>query len=197
MTFAQAVAEICSRVNDPLQDTFGDRAEQAFLQAVCENAISEDTPIEEIQDLVVDAVDSVEFSGTGGVLPYEANVPIANGTLRVLDVFIDPGDLIVNTDMTLKAVSHDEIKRMKLEPAFKPAGDECFWYRVGNEIRFVLSNDWEGDQTINFTIQIINSPVSSEWGENDLTTDQGYSLGFLYRCIDNAATRIRLEIAGA
>ena len=55
MTFEEVTTEICSRVNDPLQDTYGDRAKQYFEQAVCELAVSEDTQIEEIQELVVDA----------------------------------------------------------------------------------------------------------------------------------------------
>lgn len=197
MTFTDVVTEICTRVNDPDKDTYGLRAESAFLQAICELAISEETQLEEIQELVqeIEASDN----GSSGPVDFvggEAAQDIPYGTLKVIDVYITPEDL-VNTELTLKEVTHDEIKRTKLEPSFLPGGNECFWYRVKNQIRFLLSGEWGSDDAVGFRIQAIVNPESTEWGEEDLTSDRGYSLGFLYRCIDNAVAKIRLEIAGA
>ena len=184
-TFDDIVTEICTRVNDPLKDTYGDRAESLFVQAVCELAV--DTPIEEIQELVVGIANSnVDFFN------HEASVNITKGTLKVMDVFIDSADL-VTSDLILKAVDHDDIKRMNLEPAYKPAGNECFWYRIGNTIRFLLSEDWEGENVLNFTIQSIFSPNKTNWTAS-MIDDHGYSRGFLYRCIDNAVAKLRAEL---
>ena len=189
MTFEEITTEICTRVNDPLKDTYGERAEQLFTQAVCELAVADDANPEEMQELITDiAGDSVVFGNN------EAKVEIPKGTLRVLDVYIEPENL-VTSDLILKAVTHDEIKRMNLEPAYKPAGDECFWYRVGNTIRFLLSRDWEGATEIDFTILAIDGADPTVWETgDDMTSGHGYSRGFLYRCIDNAVAKLRLEL---
>lgn len=185
MTFAEIITEICARANDPLKDVYGDRAEQLFVQAVGE--LATDTSIVEIQELVIDAVEEAVLFADN-----EASVDIKKGTIKVLDVYIDPADL-VTSNLILKEVEHSDIKRMNLEPAFAPGGDECFWYRVMNQVRFLLSPDWEGPTSIEFNIQIINSPNQSDW-TGDMTTQHGYSTAFLYRCIDNAVVRLREEL---
>ena len=198
MTFGDAVTEICTRVNDPERDTYEDRAATLFVQAVCEIAVAEDTRLEEMQELLVD-VEAMENDDTGTLKGVtfsggESFLNIPYGTLKVLDVYIDPQDLAVTT-MTLKKVTHDEIKRTKLEPSFLPTGDECFWYRVGNQIRFLLSSEVNvGSDLLHFTVQTIVNPDSNNWGTNDLVNDNGYSLGFLYRCIDNAVAKLRAEV---
>ena len=198
MTFGDAVTEICTRVNDPERDTYEDRASSLFVQAVCEIAVAEDTRLEEMQELLVD-VDAME-DGAGASIGVsfagtEASLDIPHGTLKVLDVFIDPEDFAGTTTLTLKGVTHDEIKRTKLEPAFLPTGDECFWYRVGNQIRFLLSKEVDiGSDILSFTVQTLVNPDSNNWGTNDLVNDNGYSLGFLYRCIDNAVAKLRAEV---
>lgn len=198
MTFGDAVTEICTRVNDPERDTYEDRAATLFVQAVCEIAVAEDTRLEEMQELLVEvdamedgagASTGVSFAGT------EASLDIPHGTLKVLDVFIDPEDFAGTTTLTLKGVTHNEIKRTKLEPSFLPTGDECFWYRVGNQIRFLLSKEVDiGSDILSFTVQTLVNPDSNNWGISDLVNDKGYSLGFLYRCIDNAVAKLRAEV---
>ena len=197
MSFGDAVTEICTRVNDPDLDTYEDRAAELFVQAVCEIAVTEDTRLEEMQELLVEveameddagALQGVTFAGG------EAFLNIPYGTLKVLDVYIDPEDLAVTT-LTLKKVTHDEIKRTKLEPSFLPTGDECFWYRVGNQIRFLLSSEVNiGSDLLHFTVQTIVNPNPYDWGNDDLVTEKGYSLGFLYKCIDNAVAKLRAEV---
>ena len=198
MTFGDAVTEICTRVNDPERDTYEDRAATLFVQAVCEIAVAEDTRLEEMQELLVEvdamedgagASTGVSFAGT------EASLDIPHGTLKVLDVFIDPEDFAGTTTLTLKGVTHNEIKRTKLEPSFLPTGDECFWYRVGNQIRFLLSKEVDiGSDILSFTVQTLVNPDSNNWGISDLVNDKGYSLGFLYKCIDNAVAKLRVEV---
>jgi len=196
MTFDEIVTEVCTRVNDPDKDTYGGRAETLFIQAVCELAI--DSPLEEIQELIIDGIPLIDVDDEGTsmtaveFLNYEASFSIPYGTLKVLDLFIDPADLVVS-DLILKEIDHDEVKRMKLEPAFKPAGNECFWYRIGNEIRLLLSEDWTGGLIINFTFQIINSPDKDNW-TGDMTTGHGYSKGFVFKCIENAVGKLRAEL---
>ena len=197
MTFGDAVTEICTRVNDPERDTYEDRAATLFIQAVCEIAVAEDTSLEEIQELLVevealedDEGEQISITFAGG----ESFFDIPFGTLKVLDVYMKPEDL-VGTTLTLKKVTHEEIKRTKLEPAFLPTGDECFWYRVGNQIRFLLSSEVNiGSDLLHFTVQTIVNPNSNNWGNNDLVTEKGYSLGFLYKCIDNAVAKLRAEV---
>ena len=185
MTYDEIKREIGKRLGDPDLTKYRGLIGNYFLQGVCELAI--DAPIEEIQELVVD------ISGTNVFfVNHEASVNIPKGTLKVMDVFIDPAGL-VTSDLILKAVDHDDIKRMNLEPAYKPAGNECFWFRVGNTIRFLLSEDWEGENTFNFTIQAIYSPDKIIW-TGSMIDDHGYSRGFLYRCIDNAVAKLRAEL---
>ena len=198
MTFGDAVTEICTRVNDPERDTYEDRAATLFVQAVCEIAVAEGTGLEEIQELLVD-VDAMEDDAGASVgvsfAGIEASLDIPHGTLKVLDVFIDPEDFAGTTTLTLKGVTHNEIKRTKLEPSFLPTGDECFWYRVGNQIRFLLSKEVDiGSDILSFTVQTLVNPDSNNWGISDLVNDKGYSLGFLYRCIDNAVAKLRAEV---
>jgi len=197
MTFGDAVTEICTRVNDPERDTYEDRASSLFVQAVCEIAVAEDTRLEEMQELLVevealedDEGEQIGITFIGG----ESFFDIPFGTLKVLDVYMKPEDL-VGTTLTLKKVTHEEIKRTKLEPAFLPTGDECFWYRVGNQIRFLLSSEVaiEG-KMLRLIVQTIVNPDSNNWGTADLVNDNGYSLGFLYKCIDNAVAKLRAEV---
>jgi len=188
MTFDEVITEICYRVNDPDKDTYGDRAEQLFIQSVCELAVTPETRKEEMQSLIVDlAGDSVEFQNG------EGSVDIPYGTLRVLDVYIEPEDLVTSA-LILKAIDHEDVKRMNLEPAFEPAGSECFWYRVGNTIRFLLSSDWDGAARLNFTIEAIESPDSSDWTDDDMTANHGFSSGFIYKAIDGAVAKLRAEL---
>ena len=198
MAFGDVVTEICTRVSDPERDTYGDRAAELFIQAVCELAVAEGTGLEEIQALLVD-VDAMEDDAGASVgvsfAGIEASLDIPHGTLKVLDVFIDPEDFAGTTTLTLKGITHDEVKRTKLEPSFLPTGDECFWYRVGNQIRFLLSSEVNiGSDVLSFNVQTIVSPDANSWGLDSLVNDRGYSLGFLYRCIDNAVAKLRAEV---
>ena len=59
--------------------------------------------------------------------------------VKFLDVYLHP-DLAnywsSGYKITLKEISWDEANRSKLEPAFRPVGQECFWYRAPTKILF-------------------------------------------------------------
>ena len=92
-------------------------------------------------------------------------------------------------NLILKEIPWEEAKRARQEQAFKPAGNEAFWYRTSTQIWFLISKDWYGYSSHNISVVMsyIKNPDMTEWTTDvNLINDLGYSRNFIYRCITRA-----------
>ena len=198
MTFEQIKLEIAKRAGDV--DFMKTRASvgRLFEQAVAELAASEDTRVEEIPDLAMNEDDNL-IDVTHFILTFLnewAEISFPTDMLRFIDLYLVPTYYGYQTGsaVSLKEVPWDEVKRSRMEPAFKPTGNECFWYRTTTKIMFLLSDEWENDYSAGQILVVlyhIKNPDMTEWTENvNLVSDLGYSRNFLYKCIDRVVSRL-------
>ena len=144
-------------------------------------------------------------------MPYDA--------VAFTDVWVDQADS-ASWGGIVKRITEDEAMRANTgEIAFQPAGDEIFWYNVGDEFRFFLSTD------INATSATVNARVTLEYIKDpayiqldqvvtmdsepvsdislvegisrqvDLVKDLGFSSRIIYRSIDEAILMMRNDDA--
>lgn len=174
---------IGKRVGDPDLVKHRGLVEDVFVNAMCDLLQADEYQGEDVPDILVDSTENVQF------INYEANFTVPNDTLKFLDVYI-PVSTLLGTEITLKKIDYSEAKRIGLEPAFSPTKTECFWYRLGNKVQMILSEDFDvGSQptNLNFVFSYIKNPDPGEWATANLITDLGYGRDFLYRCINRAA----------
>ena len=137
------------------------------------------------------------------------------------DVWIDPS--VENAwGGIIKRIDEADAQRASTgEIAFMPAGNEIFWYNIGDEFRFLLSKDMyvkpdseaqavavsgtllleyvADPSTLNFETKV--SGESPYTGLNvgttsilpDLVDWFGFSSRFLYRCINDSIAMIRID----
>ena len=192
MTFEQIKLEMAKRLGDPDYDKTRALVGRAFEQAVSELSSSEDVRPEEIPALMIN--ESLQDDGSSGLrlLIFEnhiASIEYPSDMSRFIDLSLH-SEYGQNLNLMLKRVSWEDIKRTKLESAFKPAGNECFYYFTTNRIELLLSENFEGHQMILFVMHYITNPDMDDWTSGtNLVTDLGYGRGFIYRCIDLAVSR--------
>ena len=163
---------------------------------------------QEISPLLTNTTINLNF--TSSVFPFK----LPSDAIAFTDVWIDPA--IDNAwGGILKRIDEADAQRASTgEIAFMPAGNEIFWYNIGDEFRFILSNDmysnkqvesgnvitgaavleYVADPTIlNFETTITTDEISPYTGMEqtsdglpDLVDWFGFSSRFLYRCINDA-----------
>jgi hypothetical protein len=135
------------------------------------------------------------------------------------DVWIDPS--VANAwGGIIKRIDETDAQRASTgEIAFMPAGNEIFWYNIGDEFRFILSRDMyvkpdtgtvavEGTllleyvadpSTLDFETKVADeSPYTGlDVGSTSILPDLvdyfGFSSRFLYRCINDSIAMIRID----
>ena len=137
------------------------------------------------------------------------------------DVWIDPS--VANAwGGIIKRIDESDAQRASTgEIAYMPAGNEIFWYNIGDEFRFILSRDMyhkpdsdAGTVAISGTLSLeyVADPttldfeakvsgISSYTGFNagstgilpDLVDWFGFSSRLLYRCINDSIAMIRVD----
>ena len=188
MTFEQIKLEIAKRLGD--DDITRTRAVvgRAFEQAVSELALSDETRMEEIPDIIVNENDA------GGVHTLISQNSIAHinypsNMVKFLNVYVHPSHVYFpegGNEFILKEISWDEANRSKLESVFRPVGVECFWYRTPVAVFFMTSKERE-TSPLYIVMSYIKNPDMTDWTENkNLINDLGYSRNFIYKCITRA-----------
>jgi len=124
------------------------------------------------------------------------------------DVWIDPS--VENAwGGIIKRIDEADAQRASTgEIAFMPAGNEIFWYNIGDEFRFLLSKDMyvkpdseaqtvavSGALSLEYVADpsILDFETTIEGVLPDLVDYFGFSSRFLYRCINDAIVMLVTE----
>ena len=148
------------------------------------------------------------------ISPLLKTVPINMEFEDAAFAFALPADAIAFTDVwidptienawggIIKRIDESDAQRASTgEIAFMPAGNEIFWYNIGDEFRFLLSNDMYVKPDSETQAVAISGALSLEYVADpsildfertidgvlpDLVDYFGFSSRFLYRCINDA-----------
>lgn len=187
LTFDQVKSEVLTRVNDPLGDTYSDRAKELVYEGICALALGDYSrdgyPI----------LAKTETYGAGGDHQIQINGAssvLSNPVLRIVGV-VDEQLISAQFDTTpYRFIPIDSAKYNRLhDEDERPFDDEIYYYREGDFLYLYPYGRAAG----NVLISYIASP--DDYGDDDIMTN-GYSLDFLYKVIDYSVGRIREEQAG-
>ena len=189
MTFEQIKLEIAKRLGDDDITRTRAVAGRAFEQAVTELALSDETRMEEIPDIIVNE-DNNEGLHRLHTINQITHIDYPSNMVKFLDIYIHPSHAYFfsgGNELTLKEISWDEANRSKLEPAFRPVGSECFWYRTPVRVFLMTSEDIESTSALWIIMSYIKNPDMTDWTEDvNLINDLGYSRNFIYKCMTRA-----------
>lgn len=192
MTYDGLVVEICSRVNDPDKDTFGDRASELVYEGIAALAKSgefgkDDIPgIMKTKGITIDGLANeyqIKIYGSTNELDNDS-------VLKIIAITDDP---LYITDSKYKFIfiTVEELNRISNDSDLNPLSDELFFWEYNNNLRFYPIDRLSGQYIY---IHYIKDPGTYD----DAAELTGiYSTHFQYQVIGYATDRLRAEIAGA
>jgi len=189
-TFNQVKSEVLTRINDPLGDTYSDRAKELIYEGICSLALGgysrDGYPLiakTEIYDVATGG-HPIQISGSSSVL--------SSPVLKIVSIVDEQAIAGLLGAQTYKfiPIGLDEYNRLFDQDEY-PFADEIFYYREGDHIK-LYPLERAGDVG-GILINYIASP--DDYGDSDVMTD-GYSLDFLYKVVDYSVGRIREEQTG-
>ena len=189
-TFDQVKSEVLTRVNDPLGDTYSDRAKELIYEGICSLALGgysrDGYPLIAKTESynVATSGHPIQISGSSSVL----SSPVLK-IVSIVDEQATAGLIGVQTYKFIP-IGLDEYNRLFDQDEY-PFADEIFYYREGDFIKLYPVGR-VGDVG-SILINYIASP--DDYGDSDVMTD-GYSLDFLYKVVDYSVGRIREEQTG-
>jgi hypothetical protein len=157
---------------------------------------------QEISPLLKTVVINMEFEDAAFAFALPADA------IAFTDVWIDPS--VENAwGGIIKRIDEADAQRASTgEIAFMPAGNEIFWYNIGDEFRFLLSKDMyvkpdseaqavavSGALSLEYVADpsILDFETTIEGVLPDLVDYFGFSSRFLYRCINDAIVMLVTE----
>jgi len=189
-TFNQVKSEVLTRINDPLGDTYSDRAKELIYEGICSLALGgysrDGYPLiakTESYNVIVSG-HPIQISGSSSVLSSQV--------LKIISIVDEQAVSGAAGIQTYKfiPIGLDEYNRLFDQDEY-PFADEIFYYREGDFIKF-YPLERTGDVG-SILINYIAAP--NDYGDSDIMTD-GYSLDFLYKVVDYSVGRIREEQTG-
>ena len=207
--------DIAKRLGDNELKLYKYRSWSAFMNNLTLNCADRTAwERQELSPLLKTDVINLEFNDR--VFAYT----LPPSAIAFTDVWIDPA--VENAwNGIIKRIDETDAQRASTgEIAFMPAGNEIFWYNIGDRFRFILSNDMTiteaagainpsgalvleyvaDPSTLDFDSKLvadITSPytgfVTVNEGLPDLVDWFGFSSRFLYRCINDAIATVRIE----
>ena len=190
-TFDEVIQEICSRVNDPDRDTYGDRAKELFYESAVTLVKDGNFSPDECPGLIVFAPISVPFIGGDYTLDLGSDEDLGEICIRLLSIVDDyenNEDAVINQHKYIP-ISIDKYKQM-IDPEMRPFDDEIYYFRVGSKVRFYPFNSMQNQ---NIIVQFVKHP-DSFLDDDEL---QGwFSLDFIYKMINYSVAKLKQEIQG-
>ncbi len=193
MTFDDITTEICTRVNDPLKDTYGDRAEQLVYEGISMLAKSGEFGEEDIPGLIkTKGIEIDELTHPYQINVYGASNDLDNkNVLKIIGITDDP-NYIERSTSTFKfiRITIEEYNRLATDTELNPFSDELFYWEINNFLRF-----FPIDRLTNQYIFVHYIVAPEEYVDTDELVGI-YSKSFIYQVINYATKQIRAEIAG-
>ena len=135
--------DIAKRLGDNELKLYRTRAWSVFINNL--TTLSADRTAwerQEISPLLTNATINLEFIDS--VFAFK----LPSDAIAFTDVWIDPA-LKNDKPFILKRIDEADAQRASTgEIAFMPAGNEIFWYNIGDEFRFILSNDMYSNKQV-------------------------------------------------
>lgn len=189
-TFNQVKSEVLTRVNDPLGDTYSDRAKELIYEGICSIALGgysrDGYPL-------IAKTESYNVAASGHPIQVSGfSSALSSSPLKIVSIVDEQAVAGLYGGQTYKfiPIGLDEYNRLFDQNEY-PFSDEIFYYREGDYIK-LYPLERAGDVG-SILINYIGSP--DDYGDSDVMTD-GYSLDFLYKVVDYSVGRIRQEQAG-
>ena len=209
--------DIAKRLGDNELKLYKSRSWSAFLNTLAMNAGDREAwERQEISPLSKNDIINLEFENA----TFAYSLP--SDAITFTDVWIDPA--IQNAwQGIMKRIDESDAQRASTgEIAYMPAGNEIFWYNIGDEFRFILSKDMyikptEANQAIaisgSVSLEYVADPSILDFeskvevgqispytkyeqpneGLPDLVDWFGFSSRFIYRCINDSIAMIRID----
>tara|TARA_R100001510_G_scaffold56177_1_gene61266 strand:+ start:1279 stop:1914 length:636 start_codon:yes stop_codon:yes gene_type:complete len=204
-TFDEVIQEICSRVNDPDRDTYGDRAKELFYEAAVTlvkdgNFNADDVPgLITFKKVDVSTLNPkhewlIESSQVGD--DGNPDTVLGEVCIRLLSIiddyedneFADHENFGINQHKYMP-ITVNEYASL-IDPENRPYEDEIYYWRMGSKVRFYPKESMVGQNVI---VQFVKHP-------QDFSTDaqlQGdFSLDFIYKIINYSVAKLKQEMAG-
>ena len=197
-TFDEVIQEICSRVNDPDRDTYGDRAKELFYESAvtlvkdgnfspdeCPGLITfEKVDVETLNPKYEWVIESIDPADT--VFPSGGEVCIR--LLSIVDDYENDEDAEINQHK-YTPISVNKYRQM-IDPEMRPFDDEIYYWRMGSKVRFYPKSSMQNQNVI---VQFVKHPIDFP---DDYELQGAFSLDFIYKMINYSVQQLKQEIQG-
>ena len=190
MKYREILREVGKRLGDPDLQRFKGLVSQCFVDSMCGMlAKDEGYNLVEIPDLIKEVEHQLDFDNAQ-VSVSLPSIAESGSVIKLVDVFQRPSTDFTNS-LTVKEIPAEEFKRMALEVSFRPAAEEVFYFRRGNNVYFVSGQFADDMGEVSVVFQFIENPDPSDWsGETNLISGLNYSRNFIYRVIGETVVNI-------
>lgn len=206
MLLSTAITEICSRVNDPNQDTYGGRAEDLFHSGISALIGQGEWTVEDIPYLYRSTIINSEQTGVNDKNQLQiagATNELDSGKNIIKIVDIVDGVLIANALAPVfkyMRITHEEFNRLSVDSEYNPQTDEIFWLidMKGSSNQYIKFYTAGGTTMAakDYKVSYIIAPLKSEFATS-VELSERFSDAFTWKVIDFAEAKIKNEIAGA
>ena len=204
MLLSATITEICSRVNDPNQDTYGGRAEDLFHSGISALIGQGEWTVEDIPYLYrstiinsenVNDKNELKIAGTTNELDYGKNI------IKIVDIIYGIITLGVPVPVIkYMRITHEEFNRLSIDSEYNPQADEIFWLidMKGSSNQYIKFYTAGGTTMASkfYKVSYVIAPLKSDFPTTTELSER-FSDAFIWKVIDFAEAKIKNEIAGA
>jgi len=188
MTFAEMKKAVGRRASDPNATRYSTAIEDYIVEAISNLLLSENLIEEQVQPLITEIERNIGFdTGIGKIAINNTNFP---DILRVVKPFFNP---VSTNPRTLVEDTLEKFNYRKENTVLQPEGNEGFWAKDGNFIRFYFDEIVSGLSTP-IMFKVINNPNATDLSASRDLNEDGYGNQFLYQAIELASTNLRRQI---
>ena len=200
-TFDEVIQEICSRVNDPDRDTYGDRAKELFYESAVTlvkdgNFNADDVPgmitfkkvnVNELNPKFEWLIESSQVESDGET-PSTVLKAVCIRLLSIVDDYEDDEVATISQHKYIPISVNDYASL--IDPENRPYDDEIYYWRMGSKVRFYPKESMYNQKVI---VQFVKHPIDFE---NNQELQGSFSLDFIYKMINYSVAKLKQEIAG-
>lgn len=176
---------IARRVGDPNGDTYLDRSEDYFMQALSETISNrEQSNEEEVPELIVEH--NISLIGEIGEITINS---FSKSKIKI-DKIYQTGTYTNYVKMS--KISLDEFIDILSNPNKRPYGNEGYYCVTSGKIKYIMGDDFS-DKT--FACATTMSPSTMDYENQNLISYWGFSERLILRAIDLAVKLLKQEIS--